>query len=497
MGDLRLYGTDLGFTFEHDGQLFVMFGDTLANPDFICNDQPNDDTLATLPNAYEGGVPEVSFMQQADSPDDFNRLHLMRGSTSLVLGFGKAPLTAFSDGARVFAIFDRLELTRCETDALTGADACPTSDKFSCSTGVGECQPSYSGVVPPLCNMSKKTGCFMGQTCTRARTPICVDTTSSQHDGTVEGAIAAAAQNTEIGVQRADDPGTFDSVLVLPTNKFINVTARTVERFGSTSQDNDYRPGHGALLVWGRPRYAAEGGREAQLYLMAHSLPLTLDDANGLRFEPRYFAGVDPATGDPEWSPLQSKAKPLAMDGRVDGDPHEALHIVNQTAISWLGPPIEKWVMLYGGSLSDYLLLDPKQAEYTCAPGAIMIRFADHPWGPWSPPRPHLTPGNPSKLCGLYGPGGILYHSKCQDAPSAACARPDALLSTNNLLPSCVAGLILWDNGRLYGASIIDSYTAPNADHGLDVLWNVSTWNPYSVVLMKTTIGPPAAAPSL
>jgi hypothetical protein len=489
LGDLKLYGTDLGFTFEHDGQLFVMFGDTLPTPDDICNDQHNDDTLATLPSRYAGGVPEISFREKPDSPNVFSKLQLMRADRSLSLGFGKAPTTAFSDGHRVFAVFDHLELTRCKGGGSSTAGSCPTSVAFSCSKSIGECQPSYSGVVPPLCDLDTGRGCFAGQKCAPAATPVCFDTTSSQYDCSVEGEIAATAQNTDIGVQRADDPDIFDSVLVLPTNKFINVTARTVERLGSKCGGNDYRPGHGALLLWGRPRYVAEGGREAQLYLMAHSLPLALDDSGALRFEPRYFAGVDEKTGEPKWSPLESNAKPLAMDGIVGGDPHEVLHIVNHTTISWLGPPIERWVMLYGGGLSDELLFDPAHAQYAPAPGAIMIRFADHPWGPWSRPVPHFLPGSPSKLRDPSGPGGILYNADCHDAVSAKCARADALRSSNNVIPSCLAGLILWDRGRLYGASIIDAYIAPNKAQGLDVLWNVSTWNPYSVVLMKTAIG--------
>jgi hypothetical protein len=492
VGDLHLYGTDLGFTFEHDDQLFVMFGDTLPTPDDICNNRPNDDTLATMPKPYSGGVPELTFRANPDVPHDFKRLHLIRNEKSLDLGFGKAPTTAFSDGKRVYAVFDRLELTRCAGNKSSVDARCPIDDGFACSKGIGECQPSYDGVVPPLCDLKTQAGCFPGQKCTPASTPLCVDRTSSQYNCTIGGEIAATAQNTELGVQRLDDPDTFDSVLVLPTNKFISVSARAVAHVGDGCDGNDYRPGHGQLLLWGRPRYVAEGGREAELYLMVHDLPLTLDDAGALKFQPRYFAGVDPSTGAPRWSASQSHAKPLAMDGKVGGDPHEPVHIVNHTAISWLGPPIDKWVMLYGGSLSDYLLTDPAGSQYAPAPGAIMVRFADHPWGPWSPPVAHLSPGDPNKRGDPYGPGGFLYNAGCQSFGAAMCAGPDSLRSANNdVLPSCLAGLILWDAGRLYGASIIDSYTTANDSGGLDILWNVSTWNPYAVVLMKTTIALP------
>ena len=45
----------------------------------------------------------------------------------------------------------------------------------------------------------------------------------------------------------------------------------------------------------------------------------------------------------------------------------------------------------------------------------------------------------------------------------------------------------------MYGANIIDAYTrAVPAESGpgpaADVFWNVSTWHPYSVVLVRTHI---------
>lgn len=42
------------------------------------------------------------------------------------------------------------------------------------------------------------------------------------------------------------------------------------------------------------------------------------------------------------------------------------------------------------------------------------------------------------------------------------------------------------DAGILYGSNIIDPYTERNPHGGLDVFWLVSTWNPYTVLLMKS-----------
>ena len=53
---LRLYGTDLGISFEHLGDLQMLFGDTWAHDEQVCGDAPlNDDTLALLPVALASG----------------------------------------------------------------------------------------------------------------------------------------------------------------------------------------------------------------------------------------------------------------------------------------------------------------------------------------------------------------------------------------------------------------------------------------------------------
>jgi hypothetical protein len=347
-------------------------------------------------------------------------------------------------------------------------------------------------MVPYQCDAKTKSGCFAGQDCITAKTRFCLDPGSPERDGTIAGEIWSLAQDNEIGVRR---PGltVYDSIFIWPSNKFANLTARTIKTFTGMRDGNDYTPGHGALLVWGRPGFVGEDGRQAQLFLMTHSLPFATGDDGKLLFEPRYFAGLDPSTGEPTWSELQSQAKPLALDGIEDGDPYESEPIINQMSVSWLGPPIEKWVMLYGGDTSDALLYDPTCTRAAGTTGAIVIRYADHPWGPWSPPTPHLSPGDPHRVGDGYGPGGFLFSPDCIDKGSARCIRPDAQSTADALLPGCIGPRSAPDPGRLYGAAIVDSYTVPNGAGGLDMFWNVSTWNAYDVVLVKTTIRAPPA----
>jgi hypothetical protein len=157
-------------------------------------------------------------------------------------------------------------------------------------------------------------------------------------------------------------------------------------------------------------------------------------------------------------------------------------------AVSWIGDPLNTWVMIYGGDLADYLLTDPANARPGPAPGALRIRFAEHPWGPWTPPETLLAPGSPSVTGDPYGPGGVLFHTACQDDGPSLCARSDPSRPPDTFLPGCPEFARAFDIGRFYAPNIIDSYTRPDGAGGVDIFWNVSTWNPYSVIFARTNL---------
>jgi hypothetical protein len=170
------------------------------------------------------------------------------------------------------------------------------------------------------------------------------------------------------------------------------------------------------------------------------------------------------------------------------GSPHEVLPIPNQMAVSFTGPPLNTWIMIYGGDLADYLLADPANARPGPDPGAIRIRFAEHPWGPWTPPQTLVAPGDPLVAGDPYGPGGFLFHTACRDAPPLLCARTDPSRPTDAFLPNCPAIGATFDIGRFYAPNVVDAYTQPDGTGGVDLWWNVSTWNPYAVVWMHTNL---------
>ena len=485
---LAFYGTDLGWTVEHDGQLLMLFGDTWPHARFLCETVPlNDDCQATLPLTPPAGVPPLTFATQAGAPNALDPILVFRGTESLDMGFIRTPLAAFSDGTSVIGVFGRPEPLPCTRRSPRRPPSCRPHEHLTCTTALGRCTPEVIG-LSPVCTLATGVGCLPGQTCVATETGFCVDPASSQNDGTPASTVFTAAMTVEIATQDAAAPASYHSVATLPTNKFINSTVRTVARFKGRRRGNDYRPGTNALLWWGRPGFSVAAPREAQLYFMTHRLPFKTDRDGRARFKPKYFAGLNAKTGEPRWTRRESKAVPLALDGVEGGSPHEALPIPNQMAVSFIGP-LNTWVMIYGGDLADYLLADPANARPAPA-GAVRIRFAEHPWGPWSAPEPLLVPGNPLGDGEPYGPGGVLFHPACQDMPPSLCARSDPSRPTDAFFAGCPEIGSTFDAGRFYAPNVIDAYTRSDGTGGVDVFWNVSTWNPYSVVFVGTNLRP-------
>ena len=72
----------------------------------------------------------------------------------------------------------------------------------------------------------------------------------------------------------------------------------------------------------------------------------------------------------------------------------------------------------------------------------------------------------------------------------APCAPSDPIRPVDSFLPGCFPVGKTFDNGFFYGANIIDAYTADDGAGGMDIYWNVSTWNPYGVLFLRTNLRP-------
>ena len=502
--NLGFFGTDLGWTVEHKGELRILFGDTDAAFNSVCFPMPfNDDSQGTLPLLRPDGVPPLTMQSEPGEPDVLQRLIVTRKGESLQMGYGQVPVSAYSDGRNLVGIIGRGGTIPCTAGVSSPVAACrgPLSDHPSllnwlsadglrCSKTVGECVPALNN-IPTACELATGAGCnpLLGETCQPTPDGLCVDPSSSQNNGTPASERFTMGNEMEFAVEDPNNPGRYESMATLRTNKFINTASRTVRRFTFLPFANDYKPGSGALLVWGRPLWDGEQGRQSQLYLLAHPLPIRKAENGRWRFQPWFYAGVDKHTGLPLWSQQQGNAKPLALDGVVGGSPFEEQPLVNQLSISWVGGTIRKWVMLYAGNIGDFYLADPANARPGEGPGSIRIRFADHPWGPWSPAQPHLLEGSPSEVGSLLGPGGYMFHPLCLDQPGAPCARSDEVRPIDFYVGCFPIGKT-FDNGFLYAPNIIDSYTEPDGTGGMNLYWNVSIWNPYAVLYLKTNLRP-------
>ena len=483
---VRFYGTDLGWTFEHHGTHYMLFGDTWPHDRSMCDPLPhNDDSQATLPLARPDGLPPLTIATDPDAPAEFARIRLFTDGRSQVMGYNKTPLTAFSDGTDAVILFGLIDLVRCGT--RRGRPTCRPWEHLTCSQDVGICTPDLLGYDAP-CDLATNAGCILGQQCNPTPTGLCIDPDSSQNDGTSASLPATAAYHTHLGIQDAARPSDYRDVGTIASNKFIDVAARSVRCFSGTACGNDYAPGHGAVFVWGRPGYEVQPGRQAHMYLMAHRLPIRRNARGRALLRPRYFAGVRHGTNEPLWTTTESRAVPLAMDGVPGGNPDDAQPFPNQTAVSWLGPPVNRWMMLYGGGGSDV-----SGGSGDATSGAIMVRFAEHPWGPWSLPIVHLAPGDPGLAGAPFGPDGWIFNPGCRSQPSAACALSDPHRPLDFFFAGCPAIGVALDTGILYAPNIIDAYTRSDGAGGLDVFWNVSAWNPYLVGLLRTNVRPPAA----
>jgi hypothetical protein len=398
----------------------------------------------------------------------------------LATGLFKAPLAAFSNAksgadSGFFTIYARSAPRSC-----SGGEAPSCGDAFTCEPRLGKIGGDLLEDGMP---------CLLGSRYCRALEGggLCVDTTSSAYEpSSLPGLVQALVWRHAVGNA---DPIQHERYYTRTwdTNKFTNLSARTVRDFDPSrpfGQGNDYRPavdaGAGAkLLLWGRPGYIGSKriGRDLELYFAFVELPSYSASAS-FEWAPRYFAGLS-SRGVPQFSDNQADAKPLDLGGSP-APQDEVWDVVNQMSVSWVAP-LERWVMLYGGGanedLADFMTFGQPELVEHDPDAAIKLRFARHPFGPWTAPEPVLAAGNPLPLDAppapgsQYEPAGILRHPQCRGegcAPTEPSENPD-------------------DYGFLYGANVIDVWTE-TTPRGADLYWNVSTWHPYQVVLLKTSL---------
>lgn len=564
-----IYGTDLGFTARgpHDDKLIMQFGDTWVKPVDACQypSTVSDDFQASLPvarpAAFHAGEPKPSAatscnlleypLDKPEDPSSWPRLRLFPSPQQhdakdvLDTSMLRTPAAAFSDGEHMFSIYYRHDPAYCEHSSECPAEMHCTTETPKIK--LGQCATLLKlseDTAPDYCRDAQD--CLGGAACKPLERGVCLaDKPFSVQIGRDSVVPTWYRDDPRRAIARTmyiatsvwpDRPSDYATVVRFASNRFQNIAVRTVAHFEADHPEhNDYRPGYHTLLVWGRASFAEYGGAQALPFFFYVPLAELRTEPEAMRWTPRYFAGYGDR-GKPRWSMREAEAQPVygTEANLVDaGGEKIAWREPEFDYVEWAGmsyiAPLKRWVMLYGGDVPAFLVLDPKTGRtrepvnLQFAPGAIHMRSAEHPWGRqhksdaagWSSAEPILTrPMLAHYLaCGAHGAEGLQGCVKDGDPHSpldlvatlAGFATRSSPGKFADVASSCVMGEFAYGVqnalsgdlvGRLYAPNIIDDWTedvtppsrAKTGPHSVEIYWNVSTWNPYQVVLVKSRI---------
>jgi len=140
--NLKLYGTDLGFSFKFRNRVMMLFGDTWIEDDFICQPPPlSDDALGWIT------------LSQDDDPDDCLDIHfpaeiksgevkplrVFDGGTEVQMGAFRTPITGWSDNRRPYGYFTGAPTVLCQPNQ---EQVCP--DGLQCQDDIFCVDPGSS-----------------------------------------------------------------------------------------------------------------------------------------------------------------------------------------------------------------------------------------------------------------------------------------------------------------------------------------------------------------
>jgi hypothetical protein len=185
---------------------------------------------------------------------------------------------------------------------------------------------------------------------------LCIDPTSPLRGERISNLLSPIGIRVLIGVRDTATPKRYGDIHEWLTNKFINVTTRTVEGFdparAAGAAQQDWRAAQGAgdsrrVFLWGRPGFigVAKNGRSMPMYFAFADMPT----GPGHAWTFNYYTGSE--NGIARFSPNERDAQPLDLDSSRGGVQAEEVHDI-QPDVGRLVEPLEKWVMLYGGGLT-------------------------------------------------------------------------------------------------------------------------------------------------
>ena len=239
-----------------------------------------------------------------------------------------------------------------------------------------------------------------------------------------------------------DDGRTFQGAVNLPPGFVYTIAVNPVGEGANP----------GGVLIFGAPRY------RASVPYLAQASPGSFPNPQRWRF----MAGRD-AGGQPRWVSYQewagnfpdpSQWHPPSLSKEQGSEIYAAESdkesCVGEMSITW-NAPLRRWLM-----------------TYNCTAG-IEARVAATPSGPWSAPMVLLGRGD-DVACKI-----VMSDKGCGDRRDFWPLRrtsPGAVVS-----------------GGLYAPFVLNRYTrAGVGPNSTDIYWLVSTWNPYEVDVMRSTL---------
>ena len=222
----------------------------------------------------------------------------------------------------------------------------------------------------------------------------------------------------------SDDGQTFTYLYDFSTDKFINLSAVKTDQLPS---DPYPQPSQQALLLFGSGTY-----RQSNIHL-AYQPASQIEDPTSLY----YFSGLD-QNQNPTWSTSEQQAQPLFDQP-----------CIGEFSVSY-NQFIQKWIMLYN-------------CEFENSRG-INLRTASNPWGPWSSPVILFHPWDDNGYC----------HFIHVNWEFRNCDQVHDPGRENE-----------W--GGEYGPYQFEDLAIGTSTQ-TTIYFTMSTWNPYTVVLMKATL---------
>lgn len=237
----------------------------------------------------------------------------------------------------------------------------------------------------------------------------------------------------------SDDGRTYQGGVNLPPGFVYTIAVNAVAEGGASS----------GVLIFGAPRY------RASVPYLAEATPASFPDPRRWRF----MAGRD-AKGEPRWVSYQEWAgnfpdpaqwhPPQGAGAEIYAPENDKESCVGEMSITW-NQPLKRWLM-----------------TYNCTAG-IEARVAAEPSGPWSAPLVLLGRGD---------------NTQCTiDMSDKGCGERRDFWPLRRVKPDQVVA------GGYYAPFVLNRYTRPGqAANSAEIYWLVSTWNPYEVDVMRSTL---------